>query len=580
MNAYNNFTNRTYHAVVDTSNNDNMSYAAVGLYSLMNEMYGSISREELKNDFDNLLGLNENSRKKFYEYVMLANSFVSENCTTQLKNSAFFNTEFNYSQEFVNKLTDLYCQAYTIDFKTEADKMVEWVNKAVNSDGFIDKSFLKMSQYTQLYFFSTLYFKNAWAHKYLSENNVDDEFYLSNGSTITTKYMSHSYTTDCYYDYGSYISFKDYYLTGVGSITYLIPKDTSDDIYALTRNVNIFDEKDTNKVVFKRDPYSDYTSPFVVNLKTPKFKVTAEIDFKNSLSNLGFGDMFDDHFDSFHNAFDDPAASTLNFYLEQAKQKNEVEFNEDGTTNKDGKARRSQAKSILLGVLYGRGKESIADQLGTTIKKAEEIKESVFRGFPAIRKFEQDSIYMAQTRGFVTTVCGRKRRLPSMMKPDYEFKWKDGVPHDDDVLNFDAELSDEVPEDRQIFYLKKLAHCKLYEKRKVFEQANEEGIWIIDNTRDKDTTKVVNARIQGSAADLTKLAMIKLHNSDRLKELGFRLLIPVHDELIAECPEENVKECSHLLAQIMSEAAEDILKMPIKCDVEVTKCWYGEPIEI
>ena len=334
MNAYNNFTNRTYHAVVDTSNNDNMSYAAVGLYSLMNEMYGSISREELKNDFDNLLGLNENSRKKFYEYVMLANSFVSENCTTQLKNSAFFNTEFNYSQEFVNKLTDLYCQAYTIDFKTEADKMVEWVNKAVNSDGFIDKSFLKMSQYTQLYFFSTLYFKNAWAHKYLSENNVDDEFYLSNGSTITTKYMSHSYTTDCYYDYGSYISFKDYYLTGVGSITYLIPKDTSDDIYALTRNVNIFDEKDTNKVVFKRDPYSDYTSPFVVNLKTPKFKVTAEIDFKNSLSNLGFGDMFDDHFDSFHNAFDDPAASTLNFYLEQAKQKNEVEFNEDGTVIK------------------------------------------------------------------------------------------------------------------------------------------------------------------------------------------------------------------------------------------------------
>ena len=254
------------------------------------------------------------------------------------------------------------------------------------------------------------------------------------------------------------------------------------------------------------------------------------------------------------------------------------EFNVDGTTNKAGKERRSQAKSILLGVLYGRGVPSIAEQLGTTTKKAQDIKDSVFRGFPAIRQFEQSSIEMAQTKGFVTTVCGRKRRLPSMMKPDYEFKWKDDAPHDMDVLDFDAELSDEVPEDRQIFYWNKLMHCKFGEKRKVFEQANAEGIWIIDNTMDKDVTKVVNARIQGSAADLTKLAMIKLNSSARLKELGFRLLIPVHDELIAECPEENVKECSELLAKTMSDAAEEILKMPIKCDVAITKCWYGDEL--
>ena len=125
-----------------------------------------------------------------------------------------------------------------------------------------------------------------------------------------------------------------------------------------------------------------------------------------------------------------------------------------------------------------------------------------------------------------------------------------------------------------------MAACNFKDKRKVFELANSEGVWIIDNTMDKDTTKVVNARIQGSAADLTKLAMIKLHNDERLKELGFRLLIPVHDELIAECPEENAKECSQLLAKIMSDAAEEILKMPIKCDVEVTKCWYGESVEL
>jgi len=256
------------------------------------------------------------------------------------------------------------------------------------------------------------------------------------------------------------------------------------------------------------------------------------------------------------------------------------EFNVDGTTNKDGKERRSQAKSILLGVLYGRGVPSIAEQLGTTTKKAQDIKESVFRGFPAIRKFEEDSIDMAKTKGYVTTVCGRKRRLPSMLKPDYEFKWVDGVPHDTDVLDFDNEVSEEVPEAIQKKYLLKLMSCHFKDKKKVFELANSEGVWIIDNTMDKDTTKVVNARIQGSAADLTKLAMIKLFKNDRLKELGFRLLIPVHDELIAECPEENAKECSELLAKIMSDAAEEILKMPIKCDVEVTKCWYGEEITV
>lgn len=256
------------------------------------------------------------------------------------------------------------------------------------------------------------------------------------------------------------------------------------------------------------------------------------------------------------------------------------EFRPDGTTNKEGKERRSQAKSILLGVLYGRGVPSIAEQLGCTTKKAQEIKESVFKGFPAIKKFEEDSIKMAQDYGFVTTVCGRKRRLPSMMLPDYEFKWANGVPHDDDVLDFDSELSTEVPIERQRYYYNKLKTCYFRDKRRIFEEANAEGIWVIDNTQDKDVTKVVNARIQGSAADLTKLAMIELHNNERLKELGFRLLIPVHDEVIAECPEENARECSELLASTMSLAAEKILEMPIGCDVEVTKCWYGDTINV
>lgn len=269
------------------------------------------------------------------------------------------------------------------------------------------------------------------------------------------------------------------------------------------------------------------------------------------------------------------------------------EFNPDGTTNKAGKERRTQAKSILLGVLYGRGEASIGEQLGCSAKKAKEIKESVFKGFPAIKKFEQDSLDMAYELGYVTTVCGRKRRLPDLQLDEFEFKWKDGAPINDDVLDFDddlpfdengnaREINYEVPEDKQKYYLRKLSRCWGKEKRAIFEEANKEGIWIIDNGgKIADAQRqCVNSRIQGSAADLTKLAMIRLNNNAELKKLGFRLLIPVHDEVIAECPEENIKKCSQLLAQTMSEAAEEILKMPIKCDVAVTKEWYGKEIKV
>lgn len=256
------------------------------------------------------------------------------------------------------------------------------------------------------------------------------------------------------------------------------------------------------------------------------------------------------------------------------------EFNADGTTNKDGKARRTQAKSILLGTLYGRGVKSIAEQLHCTPEKAQNIKDSVFRGFPAIKKFEKDSLDMGEELGYVTTISGRKRRLPDLQLDEYEFKWKDGVAPDNDLLDFDSEAEQEIPDRTIRKYLTKLHNCRFNEKQKIFKQANEEGIWIIDNGgKIADAIRqTVNARIQGSSADLTKLAIIELNKNHRLRELGFRLLIPVHDEVIAECPEENVKECSTLLAETMSKSAEEILKMPIKCDVSITRAWYGEEL--
>ena len=265
-----------------------------------------------------------------------------------------------------------------------------------------------------------------------------------------------------------------------------------------------------------------------------------------------------------------------------------LEFRPDGTTNPDGKNRRSQAKSILLGVLYGRGVPSIAEQLGTTTEKAQRIKDSVFKGFPAIPQFEEDSLDMAYEEGYVTTLWGRKRRLPDLQLPEYEFKWKDGARPNDDLLDFDESLSkdvdraEEVPEEIRNKYIRRLRQARFGQKRKIFEEANKEGVWIVDNgAKIADAQRqCVNARIQGSAADMSKLAMILVGNDERLKELGFRLLIPVHDELIAECPEENAKECSERFAQLMADAAKSRLTIPIKCDVEITKAWYGESINV
>ena len=259
-----------------------------------------------------------------------------------------------------------------------------------------------------------------------------------------------------------------------------------------------------------------------------------------------------------------------------------LEFRPDGTTNPDGKSRRSQAKSILLGVLYGRGVPSIAEQLGVSTKKAQAIKDSVFKGFPAIPKFEDDSLAMAEELGYVTTLWGRKRRLPDLQLPEYEFRWTDGAKRTDDILDFedDTDTDTEISEETIRRYLRMLRQSRPWDKRKIFEKANAEGIWIVDNgMKIADAQRqCVNSRIQGSAADMSKLAMILVGNDGRLKELGFRLLIPVHDELIAECPEENAKECSERFAALMSKAAESRLTIPIKCDVSVTKQWYGEEI--
>lgn len=259
------------------------------------------------------------------------------------------------------------------------------------------------------------------------------------------------------------------------------------------------------------------------------------------------------------------------------------EFDAHGHKNPpEFKERRGQAKPILLGILYGRSDESVAEQLHCTLEEAKQLKVNLFNKFPEIQQFEQDSLRMAQELGYVTTVCGRKRRLPELQLPEYEFKWVDGFSNPyDDPLDFEDISGNVVPDVLCDYFWDKLQSARYRDIQKIYKEAESQGIEIISN-KSKISGAVrqcVNARIQGSAADLTKLAMIKLHDSEQLKALNFKMLIPVHDEIIAECPEEHVKECAKLLADTMSKAAEEILYMPFNCDVEVSKVWYGKSIE-
>ena len=254
------------------------------------------------------------------------------------------------------------------------------------------------------------------------------------------------------------------------------------------------------------------------------------------------------------------------------------EFREDGTVNPAGKERRTQAKSIVLGILYGRQIPSIAEQLGVSTKEAQAIYDKVIASFPALGKFIEDSQEMARTEGYVTTAWGRRRHLHDMQLKKYEIRSTSF-----DVLSFDKNVSLEVSESVKKYWTEKMDKSYgVIKKLQTIADAEKQGIIIKDNSIyvGRAERQCVNARVQGSAADITKLAMIAINNDERMKELDFHLLIQVHDEVIGECPIENAKEAGERLSYLMRTAPSHLIKLPFKCDVDFTKNWYGEEVEI
>lgn len=125
----------------------------------------------------------------------------------------------------------------------------------------------------------------------------------------------------------------------------------------------------------------------------------------------------------------------------------------------DGKARRTEAKSILLGVTYGRSVPSIAEQLyggnkGMTteekVKKAQKVYDAVMKNFPKIRNAMINAQNQAKTKGYVETILGRRRHLRDMQLPEFEFKAEPGYvnpdvdPLDINTLKDKSEIPDRI----------------------------------------------------------------------------------------------------------------------------------------
>lgn len=258
------------------------------------------------------------------------------------------------------------------------------------------------------------------------------------------------------------------------------------------------------------------------------------------------------------------------------------EFREDGSVNKEGKKRRSHIKGIVLGLMYGRGDASVAENLGITIDEAKNLSNSLFEAFPKMKEYIEASKVKAKEIGYTTTLWGRRRYLKHIQKDKYEFKYGINRPTNFDPL-FDSndDIDNEVPKNIKDYYTEQLDKCNYSQRRNIVNQALNEGIIITDNSGylAESERQVVNGIVQGSAADMTKRAMVALYNNQELKDLGFRLLMSVHDENIGECPRENIKKVRELLSNIMIKA-NDRCSVPMKCDAEVSEFWYGPSIEI
>jgi DNA polymerase-1 len=178
---------------------------------------------------------------------------------------------------------------------------------------------------------------------------------------------------------------------------------------------------------------------------------------------------------------------------------------------KDLKVRhRSVAKMVNYGLAYGMGAPGLADRLNVPVKEAREIMDSYFEKFAGVAKFLEHVVTQAYADGFTTTMFGRRRYLP--------------------------ELGSGNPRVRAI-----------------------------------GERQALNAPIQGSAADIMKLAMINVDRALRESKLDTRMILTVHDELVFEVPVTERDDAAELVVREMTGVCD--MKVPLEVDTSFGSNW-------
>jgi DNA polymerase-1 len=176
---------------------------------------------------------------------------------------------------------------------------------------------------------------------------------------------------------------------------------------------------------------------------------------------------------------------------------------------------RSFAKRVNFGLLYGMGTRSLAEQAGIPMNEAQKFVDAYFAGFPNIKKYIDETKRKAKVDGYVETLLGRRRYFPILA-----------------TETRDARTN------------------------------------IMQRTAEREA---INHPVQGSAADIIKIAMIRIHKAFRQKKLKARLLLQVHDELVLEAPDAEVKAVEQLVKEIMEGAYR--LDPPLKVEVGAGLNW-------
>lgn len=174
-------------------------------------------------------------------------------------------------------------------------------------------------------------------------------------------------------------------------------------------------------------------------------------------------------------------------------------------------AMRRQAKTVNFGILYGISAFGLADRLRIPQKEASELIKEYFKNFPKIKEYLDKTLEFAKNNGYVETLLGRRRYIQDITSQN-------------SIVRKSAERN------------------------------------------------AINAPIQGSAADLIKIAMISIFKELKNRKMKTKMLLQVHDELIFEVPKDELETATVLIQKLMTEALQ--LRIPLAVDIKHGKSWY------